>query len=259
MKNRIIVIDIGNTNLVIGIYDNDRLISSWRIHTDKNRTEDEYFVVVSSLLFSIKEEIENIAIVVISSVVPQLNKIMQRMVDKHFDCNIEIVNANTELGLKFLTPDHGFIGADLIVSAYASLKKYGTNTIVCDLGTATTVQLTGADGTFYGASIIPGVISSSTSLFEKAALIADIKLTKPTSILGTNTKDALLSGIINGHAFILDGFIRRIKSEYNLKDYKIIATGGIADLICSCSEEVEVVDQSLILDGLYLIGKKTLK
>ncbi len=254
MKNKIIVLDIGNTNLVIGIYKEMELLASWRIHTDKNKTEDEYFVVIDSLLKSIKEEAGNIATGVLSSVVPQLNRIIRRMFNKYFDCTFIDVNANTDLGLKFKTPDPSFIGADLIVNAYASISKYKTNTIVCDLGTATTVQLTGKDGTFYGASIIPGVRSSSNSLFEKAALLADIKLSKPHSILGLNTKDALLSGIINGHAFIIDGFIKQIKKEYNLEDYKTIATGGVANLICSCSEEVDIVDDSLIIDGLNLIG-----
>jgi type III pantothenate kinase len=256
MRNKIIVLDIGNTNIVTGVYDENRLISSWRIHTDKYRTEDEYFVVISSLLKSIKEDTDNIATAVLSSVVPQLNRIIRRMFDKYFNCHFIDVNASTELGLTYLTPDPSFIGADLVVNAYASIKKYQTNTIVCDLGTATTVQLTGKDGTFYGASIIPGVKSSSNSLFEKASLLADIKLSQPQGILGINTKDALLSGIINGHAFILDGFIRRIKEEYNLTDYKTIATGGVANLICSCSKEVDLVDESLILDGLHLIAKK---
>jgi type III pantothenate kinase len=255
MKNRIIVIDIGNTNLVIGLYDNDLLLSSWRIHTDKNRTEDEYFVVISSLLISIKEDIGNIAIAVLSSVVPQLNRVIRKMFEKYFDCKFVQVNSEMELNLKFLVADYSHVGADLLVNAYSSINKYQTNTIVCDLGTATTIQLTGKDGTFYGASIIPGVKSSSNLLFEKASQLADIKLERPKNILGQTTKDALLTGIINGHAFILDGFIRKIKEEYNLGEYKTIATGGIARLICSCSQEVEIIDDSLILDGLNLIGK----
>ena len=255
MKNRITVIDIGNTNLVIGLYDDSQLLSSWRVHTDKNRTEDEYFVVISSLLLSIREDLENIAIAVLSSVVPQLNRVIRKMFEKYFNCRFVQVNSEMDLNLKFLTPENSHIGADLLVNAYASIHKYKTNTIVCDLGTATTIQLTGKDGTFFGASIIPGVKSSSTQLFEKASQLADIKLEKPKSILGLTTKDALLSGIINGHAFILDGFIRKIKEEYNLEEYKTIATGGIAKLICSCSQEVEIVDDSLILDGLNLIAR----
>jgi len=255
MKNRIIVIDIGNTNLVIGLYDDDQLLSSWRLFTDKSRTEDEYFIVISSLLLSIKEDLENIAIAVLSSVVPQLNRVIRKLFEKYSNCRFIQVNSEMDLNLKFLTPDYSHIGADLLAIAYTSVHKYKTNTIICDLGTATTIQLTGKDGTFYGASIIPGVKSSSNILFEKASQLTDIKLERPKGILGLTTKDALLSGIINGHAFILDGFIRRIKEEYNLKDYKTIATGGIARLICSCSQEIEIVDDSLILDGLNLIGR----
>lgn len=255
MKNRIIVIDIGNTNLVIGVYNEDQLLSSWRILTDKNRTEDEYFVVISTLLLSIREEIENIAIAVLSSVVPQLNIVIRKMFEKYFSCKFVNVNSKMDLNLKFLVPEYSHVGADLLVNAYSSIHKYKTNTIVCDLGTATTIQLTGRDGTFYGAVIIPGVRSSSSQLFEKTSQLADIKLEKPQVTLGFSTKDALLSGIVNGHAFILDGFIRKIKAEYNLKDYKTIATGGIARLICSCSQEVEIIDDDLILDGLNLIGK----
>lgn len=255
MKNRIIVIDIGNTNLVIGVYDNTKMLTSWRVLVDKNRTEDEYFAVISPLLLSIREDRENIAIAVLSSVVPQLSRTIEKMFAKYFNCRFIVVNSELELNLKFLVPDPSYIGADLLVNAYASVSKYQTNTIVCDLGTATTIQLTGKDGTFHGYSIIPGVKSSSNLLFEKTSQLANVDLEKPGSLLGLNTKEALLSGVINGHAFILDGFIRKIKEEFKLGDYKTIATGGIAKLICSCSQEVEIIDETLILDGLYLIGR----
>ena len=255
MKNRIIVIDIGNTNLVIGVYDNTKMLTSWRILVDKNRTEDEYFAVISPLLLSIREDRENIAIAVLSSVVPQLSRTIKKMFAKYFNCRFIVVNSELDLNLKFLVPNPSYIGADLLVNAYSSISKYQTNTIVCDLGTATTIQLTGKDGTFHGYSIIPGVKSSSNLLFEKTSQLANVDLEKPGSLLGLNTKEAVLSGVINGHAFILDGFIRKIKEEFKLGDYKTIATGGIAKLICSCSQEVEIIDETLILDGLYLIGR----
>jgi len=255
MKNRIIVIDIGNTNLVIGVYDNTKMLTSWRVLVDKNRTEDEYFAVISPLLLSIREDRENIAIAVLSSVVPQLSRTIKKMFDNYFNCRFIVVNSALDLNLKYLVPDPSYIGADLLVNAYSSIKKYQTNTIVCDLGTATTIQLTGKDGTFHGYSIIPGAKSSANLLFGKASQLADVNLEKPSSLLGLNTKEALLSGIVQGHAFILDGFIKKIKEEFKLGDYKVIATGGIAKLICSCSLEVEIIDDTLILDGLYLIGK----
>ena len=192
--------------------------------------------------------------VAISSVVPELTRIFSHLINKYLKCDVEIVNAYSELGLEFPIEDPGFVGSDLVVNAFSAITKYKTNCIICDFGTATTIQLVGRDGRFFGTIIAPGVITSAKNLFDSTALLSNIQLKKPEHLLGTNTTDALLSGIITGNSFMLDGFIKALKKEYqHLRSIKTIATGGIAELICSNSKEIDIIDKNLTLDGLNLI------
>ena len=254
MKKNILVIDIGNTNIVCGLYSNQSLVNTWRMSSDRIRTSDEFFVLIKNLTLDVR-----IDYITVSSVVPAVGRTIEHMIIKYYKVPYIFVNGNTDLGINYLIPDTSFIGADLIVNAYAAWKKYNTNCIVCDLGTATTVQLVGADGTFYGTSIMPGLITGAYNLFEKAALLSNIQLENPSVLLGLNTKDSLLSGIINGHAFALDGFIKSIYNEFqHLKNFKTIATGGISNLVAEQSSYIEVIDKSLTLDGLSLIAHKLL-
>jgi len=253
MKN--LVFDIGNTHLVVGFYDGMNLLDSWRISSDQNKTEDEYFGIIRTLILFKNKEIPKIDTICISSVVPELTRIISHLATKYFHKEAIVVTAYLELGLSFPMEDPGFIGSDLIVNAYAAKEKYKQNCIVCDFGTATTVQLIGADGFFYGTSIIPGVMTAASSLFSKASKLSGIQLTEPKKLLGTNTTDALVSGIVYGNAFLIDEFIRRIRKEYqHLNPIKAIATGGIAGLIEKSSNEIEIIDKNLLLDGLNEIS-----
>ncbi len=253
------VLDIGNTHIVMGIYSENGLIRSWRLTTDKSKTEDEYFSVIKPLLSENSINIKNIVSIAISSVVPNLTRVFEHLIQKYFFCSPIIVNSGCGLGLKFPMKDPGFIGADLVVNAFAAKEKYKTNCIIFDFGTATTIQLVGADGFFYGTIIYPGVITSAKNLFETTSQLSNIKFQKPENILGTTTRDALLSGIITGNTFMLDGFIGSIRKEYkHLGKIKVIATGGIADLVCENSKEVDIIDKHLTLDGLNLICQKHL-
>ncbi len=254
MRNYNLVIDVGNSNIVFGIYSHKKLKFSWRINTDKSKTEEEYFTVLKAHLNSISIELGEIKNIALSSVVPDLIRILSYVIKKYFKSTFINVNARTELGLKFPMENPDFIGADLIVDAFIAREKYKANCIVCDFGTATTIQLVGADGYFYGTVIAPGIKTSADSLFLKTSQLSEVKLQTPKNILGTNTKDALLSGIIKGSTFMADGIIRQIKKEYsNLENIKVIATGGLAHLISEDSEEIEIIDENLTLDGLNLI------
>ncbi len=258
MDSKYIVIDAGNTNIEIGLYNSNSILNSWRFSTDTTRTEDEYFAVLNSLAESQNISLSSVKVCAIASVVPELTRIFNHLFSKYFTAKIVNVSAYSDLGLKFPTTDPGFIGADLIVNAYASINKYRTNTIVCDFGTATTIQLTGADGFFHGTIIAPGIVISSTHLFQKASLLTKIQLETPQKILGKNTKDALLSGIVKGHCLMCDAFIREIKSEHQeLKEIKVIATGGIAHLLSDNMKEIDVFDKTLTIDGLFSIAKKS--
>ena len=249
-----LVVDIGNTHIVTGIYRQNRIINSWRMQTDKMRTEDEYFSLLKGMLSSVDLQPEDINRTAIASVVPVLTRAFRHLINKYFNGELKVVNAYTELGLTFPVDDPGYIGADLIVNAFAAMRKYSENCIICDLGTATTIQLIGKTGEFFGKIIAPGVLTSSGNLFEKASLLSSIEITSPEKLLGTSTEQALLSGIVTGNSIMIDGFIQKIKSEYShLKTFKTIATGGIAELICQNSSQIDIFDKNLTLDGLNII------
>ena len=254
MKNINMVVDIGNTHIVMGFYSNTQCQFTWRLNTDKAKTEDEYFSIIKQLADDRKLILSQINKATISSVVPEITRIFSHLIKKYLKCDFEIINAYYELGLKFPMEDPGFIGSDLVVNAFSAITKYKTNCIICDFGTATTIQLVGKDGQFFGTIIAPGVITSAKNLFDSTALLSNVQLQKPKQILGTNTTDALLSGIITGTSIMLDGFIKALKKEYeNLGLITTIATGGIAELICNDSKEIDIIDKNLTLDGLNLI------
>ncbi len=254
MKKFNLVIDIGNTHTVFGIYENFTLIHSWRLRTDQLRTEDEYFSILKTLAVSDNIDLNSISACSLSSVVPNLTRSFTHLVKKYFKTDLIIANGFLDLGLKYPVENPGFIGADLVVNAFAAKEKYKKNCIICDFGTATTIQLVGKDGYFYGTIISPGVYTSATKLFEKASLLSNIELSSPQNLLGTNTKDALLSGIVKGNALMIDGFIREIKEKYaECEDIVSIATGGLSKLIGESSQEIDIVDPTLTLDGLNRI------
>jgi type III pantothenate kinase len=255
MKRNNFVLDIGNSHIVAAVFQNSKMLRSWRFATDK--TKDEYGVIINSFFSNLNLEIQQIDRAAISSVVPVLTGVFEKMFTEAGIEKITLVSAYTPLGLRFPMSDPGFVGADLVVNAFAAKEKYQQNCIVCDFGTATTMQLVGKDGFFYGTVIMPGVMISATRLFDKAALLTNIDLEAPTTLLGTNTQDSLLSGIIRGNAFMIDGFIRKIKEEHsNLKPIKVIATGGISQLICQQSEEIDEIDENLTLTGLNRICER---
>lgn len=254
MQYSYLVIDVGNTNIEIGIYSEEEYICSWRLASDVNQTEDEYFAKISTLAEEFGINLKEIKVCCIASVVPELSRVFGHLFNKYLDTKIINVTAYTELGLSFPMPDPGYVGADLIVNAYSALHKYGSNCIICDFGTATTIQLVGTDGFFYGTIIAPGITISSANLFQKASLLTKIQLETPERILGTNTRDALLSGIVKGHSLMVDAFICRIRTEYaKLGEIKVILTGGIANLISQNLEEDTIVDKTLTIDGLFRI------
>ncbi|RLC53097.1 MAG: type III pantothenate kinase [Candidatus Cloacimonadota bacterium] len=251
------VVDIGNTHIVMGIYRDNSLVHSWRIGTDYAKTEDEYFSIIKILSQEGAVDFAEISIAAIASVVPELTRVFSHLVKKYLKCPLIVVTAKTDLGLSFPMKNPEFIGADLLVNAFAAKEIYRENCIVCDFGTATTIQLVGADGFFYGTVISPGVITSAANLFKKASLLSNVELKPPQKVLGTSTEDALLSGILSGNTFMIDGFISAIRDEYkHLGTIKAVATGGIAGLICQNSRKIDLINKNLTLDGLNLICQR---
>jgi type III pantothenate kinase len=249
-----LVVDIGNTNITCGIYQQDELVRFARFYSSAHRTADEYFSLLIPLLNSVS--LNNITNVVIGSVVPELMRIWMHLFHKYLSAEVWEINALSPLGLKYKVDNPSFIGADLIANAFGALKKYDSDCIIIDLGTATTIQFITKEGSFEGTAIAPGLKVSADTLFEKAALLSQIEIVSPSVLLGTNTRDALLSGIVNGHAYMLESFIQKIKTQYpDCHNIRTILTGGIADLVYLLIPSIDIVDKTITLDGFYLAYK----
>lgn len=249
-----LVVDIGNTNINCGIYQNEELAWFARLSSSLDRTTDEYYSFLKPLLDGFREEkIGNIAM---ASVVPGLTRVWQHLFRKYFGLSAWELTALNVPELKYRVPDPSFIGADLIANAYGAWKKHGSSCLILDLGTATKVQLVTSEGSFEGAAIAPGLKTGAEQLFKSAALLAPIELSKPEVLLGTSTKDALLSGIVRGHSYMLESYVRQAKLHYfDLKDMQVILTGGIAELVQPLVPAADILDKFLTLDGIFLACK----
>lgn len=244
------VVDIGNSNIVCAVYQAGVLLWQCRLKADNSVTSDEYYAFLISLKGSLWHP-SQISFVVIASVVPSLLRLWIDLFRKFFSARLHILTGNSELGLSYLVKDPSFLGADLVANALSAWHKYSSSCLIVDCGTATTIQLVSSKGIFMGAIIAPGVITASQNLFNRAALLKEMELSSPQVILGTNTLDALLSGIVYGHAFMIDGFITRLKREFSaLGPILSIATGGLADLICKDISSLDLIDKTLTIDGL---------
>jgi len=251
-----LVVDIGNTNITCGIYQRDQMTWFARFHSTCSRTADEYFALLKPLLPDVSEEY--IGSIALASVVPELTRIWQHLFQKYLKASVWELNALSVPGLSYKVPDPSFIGADLIANAYGAWQKYLSSCLILDLGTATKVQLVSAEGCFEGTAIAPGLKTGASQLFEKAALLSPIEITAPAVLLGTNTRDALLSGIVHSHAFMLENYVRQVKLHYfDYKDIRVILTGGIADLVKPLVPSADIVDKTLTLDGIHLAWKNS--
>ena len=253
MKRQKGVIDIGNTHTVVGVYAGEEKLF-WRIESNRKRTADEYWSIILSLGQDAGIDFTKTKIAAMSCVVPRLNGVFREVIERYIGCRLINVTSGTDLGLTYPVSDPSYIGADLLVDAFAAVEKYSTNCVVCDFGSATTLQLVGADRHFYGTIICPGLQTSAEGLVIKAAQLTGVDFGEKFGLLGTSTREAMLSGIIRGHALMIDGFISLLRNEFHtLKPIKVVSTGGIAKLVSSYSELIEVVDETLTLDGLALI------
>ncbi len=247
----ILAVDIGNTNIVCGIYREGKLSWFARFFSSRHRTADEYYSLLMPLLNDAGKQ--DVARIALASVVPELTRIWQHLAMKYFDQEALEISARSDLGLSYKVADPSFIGADLVINAFGAWKKYCSSCIIIDLGTATTIQFVTSQGCFEGAVIAPGIKTGASQLFEQAALLSEIEITAPHNLLGTNTRDALLSGIVQGHAFMLESYIQRLKLLYfDHQNIKTIITGGIADLLKPLVPSIDLVDKTLTLDGLFL-------
>lgn len=248
----ILVIDVGNTHTVVGVYDDKKLLSYWRISTDINKTEDEYGMLVKNLLSNSNLSLSDIKSVVISCVIPPVSWILKKMSIDYFKVSALIVGPGIKTGICIKTDNPKEVGADRIVNAIAAYKLYGGPVIIVDFGTATTFCAVDADGVYLGGAIAPGLEISAEALAERTAKLPKIEVTKPEHSISSNTITAMQSGMFFGYLGLTNELIRRFKRELG-EDSLVVATGGQAELIGNESKLIDKVNPLLTLEGLHMI------
>ena len=252
----LLVFDVWNTNMVLGIYKDNELIKDWRINTDKEKTSDEYGILISSLFKYEDIEMSEIKDVIISSVVPNVMHSLENFCIKYCNKQPLIVGPGikTCLNIKYDNPKQ--VGADRIVNAVAGIEKYGYPLILVDFGTATTFCAISERGEYLGGTIAPGIKISSEALFQRASKLPRVELLKPGTTICKSTVTAMQSGIIYGYVGLVDKIISMMKDELNCEGIKVVATGGLANLIASETDSIDNVDKFLTLEGLKAIYEK---
>ncbi len=246
-------IDVGNSHTVIGIYEGDRLLHHWRMSTVRDRTTDEHGAMLYTLLSA--QGLERALRpdgVVIACVVPPLNGVMEQLAEQYLHCEALMVGPGVKTGMPILYENPKEVGADRIVNAVAAYDHYATACIVVDFGTATTFDYVTAKGEYAGGAISPGLGVSMNALIEHAAKLYRVELARPREAVGRTTVASIQSGLIFGYTALVDGLVSRIRRERN-ENARVVATGGLADLIAPESETIEEVDEFLTLKGLRLI------
>lgn len=252
----LLVFDVGNTNMVIGIYKDKSLVKDWRICTDIHKTSDEYGMLIGNLLAHDNIDIKSIDDVIISSVVPNVMHALENFCIKYCEKKPMIVGPGIKTGLNIKYDNPKQVGADRIVNAVAAIEKYGSPLIVVDFGTATTFCAISDKAEYLGGTICPGLKISSEALFNGAAKLPRVELIKPGKTICKATVEAMQSGIIYGYVGQVEKIISMMKKELGSEDIKVVATGGLSSLIHSETDSIDHIDKFLTLEGLRLIHLK---
>ncbi|MEN8904863.1 MAG: type III pantothenate kinase [Clostridiales bacterium] len=252
----VFVIDVGNTNIVLGIYKGNELIDYWRMGTDKNRSADELGLFFLTLFRSQQIEIDSIDGVIISSVVPPIMYSLEHAIRKYMNKIPLIIGPGIKTGLNLKYDNPKEIGADRIVNAVAAFEIYKSPLIIVDFGTATTFCLISVKGEYLGGVICPGIKISSEALFQHTAKLPRIEIIKSNNVIGKNTVSSMQSGLINGFVGQVDYIVKKIKKESKFDKIKVVATGGLANIIAEETSEIDDVNSFLTLEGLRIIYRR---
>ncbi|MGQ9550158.1 MAG: type III pantothenate kinase [Roseiflexus sp.] len=248
----LLTIDIGNTNIKIGVYQDERLTAHWRVTTERHRLADEYLVLLHNLFDLGGIDPKQIDGCAISCVVPPLTGEFRALCRTYFRVEPLMVNATTPTGLRYNVDAPAELGADRIANSLAAFRRYGGPVIVLAFGTATTFDVITADGEYIGGAIAPGIGISADALFRLAAKLYQVELVRPPSVIGKNTIHHMQSGVILGYAGLVEGLVHRMHAELGTS-CPVVATGGLAELIAAETEAITRVEPYLTLEGLRLI------
>lgn len=252
----VFTVDVGNTNIVLGGFDEDNLVFTSRITTDRDRTADQYAITFKDIISLYGQVASDFDGAIISSVVPSLIPTLREAIDKLMHIRAYTVGPGIKTGLNIRLENPAVLGADLVCGAVGALAKYTPPLIIFDFGTATTISAIDKNGAFLGGSIIPGMGVSLKALSDSAALLQDISSGGSVPTIGTNTPDSMRSGLILGNACMVDGMISRYRDELG-QDASVIVTGGLAETVTKhCRTQGIILDDRLLLDGLYAIYRK---
>ncbi len=251
----ILAIDIGNTNIVIGCFDDEKVIFRERLSTNHTATVLEYVVTIKTAFEMNAIEKDSINGSIISSVVPAVTGTVKTAVEKYINITPLIIGPGIKTGLSIMIDNPSQLGSDLVVDAVAGISEYPTPLIIIDMGTATTVSVVDADKRYIGGMIIPGLAVSHDALISRTSQLSKIAFEKPKKVIGSNTVDCIKSGLLYGNAGMLDGLIERINDELN-ENCTVVATGGLSTVIAPLCKHDITIDEDLLLKGLMKIYEK---
>ena len=248
----VLAVDVGNTNVVLGVYDNAKLLRTWRLATAHDRTEDELAVSIDGLLEQEDLALSELDALVVGSVVPPLTQAFVRLADRYMPGKAVVIGPGVKTGVRLRVDNPSEVGADRIANTLAAHRRYGGPVVIVDFGTTTNFDVVSEDGDFLGGSFAPGLEISAESLFGRASRLFRVPLTPPATAIGKNTADCLRSGIVFGYVGLVEGLLARIIAELPSPP-RVIATGGLAATIAPLARGIESVDEDLTLEGLRML------